>query len=71
MPSVLLTASQRRDLRLRSRAAISRSALANAAASVDDENDRVGLGDRLLRLARHLEEDAPAAPGSSPPCRWR
>jgi len=26
-------------------------------ASIDDEHDRVGLGDRLLDLARHLRED--------------
>ena len=39
-----------------------------AGAAVDDEQHRVGLDDRLLRLARHLGEDAAlGARGSRPP----
>ena len=50
-------AQPRRDLAVGAR---------DAAAPVDDENDRVGLGDRLLRLARHLEEDALGGAGLQP-----
>ena len=38
-----------------------------AGAHVDDEDDRVGLGDRLLGLARHLATMPVGFSGSKPP----
>ena len=59
MPSVLLTARNTGVLdACAASAAMSRSAGARPARAVDDEDHRVGLDDRLLGLARHLDEDA-------------